>query len=71
MSVGFRRNRAATEVQVLERPPHVHTLSMRLNAEQYQRLRRFVTREQDRIGRRVSYQAIVETALTEFLDRRR
>ena len=52
----------------LERRAYVHTLSLRLTAEQYRRLRRFVTAHEDRTGRRVTHQAVLEAALSEYLD---
>ena len=48
---------------------YAHTLSLRLTAEQYRRLRRYVAQQEDRTGRRMTHQAIIETALGEFLDR--
>jgi len=44
-------------------------LSLRLTAAQYRRLRRFVAAEEDRTGRRLTHQAIIESALGEYLDR--
>lgn len=64
-----RRSSEAANIEP-EQQPRVHTLSMRLTAAQYRRLRRFVTQEEEQIGRRISYQVIVETALDEFLGRR-
>lgn len=48
---------------------YVHTLSLRLTAEQYRRLRRFVIQHEDRTGRRMTHQAVLETALVGYLDR--
>jgi hypothetical protein len=48
---------------------YAHTLSLRLTAEQYRRLRRFVAAEEDRTGRRMTHQAVIEAALSEWLDR--
>ena len=48
---------------------YAHTLSLRLTAEQYRRLRRFVAAEEDRTGRRTTHQAIIERALEEYLDK--
>lgn len=50
--------------------PYAHTLSLRLTAPDYRRLRRFSAAEEDRSGRRVTPQAVLETALREFLDRK-
>jgi len=59
-----------------DRPPgegvpknYAHTLSLRLTADQYRRLRRFVAAEEDRTGRRITHQAIIEDALADWLDR--
>jgi hypothetical protein len=48
---------------------YAHTLSLRLSAEQYRRLRRYVTEAEDRTGQRVSHQSVIESALAEWLDR--
>lgn len=48
---------------------YAHTLSLRLTAEQYRRLRRFVAAREDRTGERITHQAIIEAALAEYLDR--
>jgi hypothetical protein len=45
-------------------------LSLRLTAEQYRRLRRYVASEEDRTGRRVTHQGVIELALAEFLEAR-
>jgi hypothetical protein len=44
-------------------------LSVRLDNEQYRRLLRFVTNHEDRTSQRVTHQAILEIALTEYLER--
>jgi hypothetical protein len=46
---------------------YAHTLSLRLTAEQYRRLRRYVADQEDKTGKRVTHQAIIETALDEYL----
>lgn len=46
-----------------------HTLSLRLTGEQYQRLRGYVIEQETKTGQRFSHQAIIEAALTEWLDR--
>ena len=53
----------------LEKRAYVHTLSLRLTGEQYRRLRRFVTAHEDRTGQRITHQAVLETALGDYLDR--
>jgi hypothetical protein len=47
-----------------------HTLSLRLTAEQYRRLRRYATGQEEQTGQRMTHQAIIEVALGEYLDRR-
>jgi hypothetical protein len=56
-------------IESLEKRAYVHTLSLRLTGEQYRRLRRFVTGHEDRTGQRITHQAVLETALGEYLDR--
>ncbi len=61
---------AATAAPAGQEPRgYAHTLSLRLTAEQYRRLRRYVAQQEDQTGRRTTHQAIIETALGEFLDR--
>lgn len=48
---------------------YAHTLSLRLTAEQYRRLRRYVARAEDEGQGRVTHQSVIETALAEYLDR--
>jgi hypothetical protein len=48
---------------------YAHTLSLRLSAAQYRRLRRYVAGQEDQTGRRLTHQAIIEAALSEYLDR--
>jgi hypothetical protein len=48
---------------------YAHTLSLRLTADQYRRLRLHVRAEEDRTGRRATHQAVIEAALIEYLDR--
>jgi hypothetical protein len=47
---------------------YAHTLSLRLSAEGYRRLRRYVAAEEDRTKQRLTHQAIIEAALTDWLD---
>ncbi|WP_149541421.1 hypothetical protein [Siccirubricoccus phaeus] len=49
---------------------YAHTLSLRLTADQYRRLRLHVRAEEDRTGRRATHQAVIEAALVEYLDRK-
>jgi hypothetical protein len=46
---------------------YAHTLSLRLTAEQYRRLRRFVADQEERTNKRATHQAIIEAALDEYL----
>ena len=63
--------RATTEVTLAEPAgPYVHTLSLRLDERLYRGLRRFVTHHEDETGRRLTHQAVLETALAEYLERR-
>ncbi len=48
---------------------YAHTLSLRLTAEQYRRLRRHVARVEDEGQGRVTHQSIIEAALGEYLER--
>ena len=48
---------------------YAHTLSLRLTADQYRRLRRHVARVEDEGHGRVTHQSVIETALAEYLDR--
>ena len=70
------KDAAPTAVRGAEQPPataagkgYAHTLSLRLTAEQYRRLRRHVAGVEDRTGRRLTHQAVIEAALGEYLDR--
>ena len=47
---------------------YAHTLSLRLTAEEYRRLRLYVRAQED-AGERVTHQAVIETALREYLER--
>jgi hypothetical protein len=64
-----RETQATAGLQSLEKRAYVHTLSLRLTGEQYRRLRRFVTGHEDRTGQRITHQAVLETALGDYLDR--
>ncbi len=47
---------------------YAHTLSLRLTAEQYRRLRRYTAKVEDETGQRATHQSIIEAALTAYLD---
>jgi hypothetical protein len=49
---------------------YAHTLSLRLTADQYRRLRRYVADQEDKTGKRATHQAIIEAALDEYLTNR-
>ena len=68
MRVASRATRIPTSLQATEQRAYVHTLSLRLTGEQYRRLRRFVTGHEDRTGKRITHQAVLEAALGEYLD---
>ena len=44
------------------------SLSLRLDNEQYRRLRQFVINHEDQTGQRITHQTILEIALTEYLE---
>lgn len=46
----------------------IRSLSVRLDYEQYQRLQQFLSEHQDETGEKISYQAILELALAEYLE---
>lgn len=48
---------------------YAHTLSLRLTVDQYRRLRRYVADQEEKTGARITHQAIIETALDEYLTR--
>jgi hypothetical protein len=48
---------------------YAHTLSLRMTAEEYRRLRRFIAAEEERAGRRTTHQAVIMAALGEWLDK--
>lgn len=48
---------------------YAHTLSLRLTADQYRRLRRYAARVEDQGHGRVTHQSVIEAALGEYLDR--
>jgi hypothetical protein len=55
--------------QAGERHAYVHTLSLRLTADQYRRLRRFVTGHEERTNERITHQAVLQAALGDYLGR--
>lgn len=48
---------------------YAHTLSLRLTADQYRRLRRFVADQEDKTSKRITHQGVIEVALDEYLTR--
>jgi hypothetical protein len=46
---------------------YAHTLSLRLTADQYRRLRRYVADQEEKTGKRATHQAIIEAALEDYL----
>lgn len=50
-----------------QKADYVHTLSLRITNLDYRRLRRFVAAQEETIGRRLTHQAVLETALSRFL----
>ena len=67
--VATRETQASARIPSPEQHAYVHTLSLRLTGEQYRRLRRFVTGHEDRAGQRITHQAVLETALGDYLER--
>ncbi len=63
------RDTGLAEFGAGEAHAYAHTLSMRLTAEQYRQLRRFVARHEDRTDQRMTHQAVLERALKEYLDK--
>lgn len=55
--------------QATGRAAYVHTLGVRLTDQEYRNLRRFVARQEERLGRRLTHQAVLEAALHQFLER--
>ncbi len=68
-TVQLRESGGSAELEAPVESAYAHTLSMRLTAEQYRRLRRFVLQQEDRTGRRFTHQALLERALSEYLDK--
>lgn len=48
---------------------YAHTLSLRLTSEQYRRLRRFVADQEEKTGKRVTHQAIIQAAIDDYLSK--
>jgi hypothetical protein len=46
---------------------YAHTLSLRLTAEGYRRLRRYVAEQEEKTGKRTTHQSIIEAALDDYL----
>ncbi len=46
---------------------HAHTLSLRLTSEAYRDLRRYVAAQEEKTGKRISHQALIEGLLMRFL----
>ena len=67
--VQSRETQVSARLQSLDKRAYVHMLSLRLTGEQYRRLRRFVTGHEDRTGQRITHQAVLETALGDYLER--
>jgi hypothetical protein len=58
---------APPEIEAPAAKAYAHTLSLRLTADGYRRLRRYVASQEDKTGRRITHQAIIEEALAEYL----
>jgi hypothetical protein len=46
---------------------YAHTLSLRLSAEDYRGLRRYVAEQEDKTGRKITHQSLLEGLLRSFL----
>ncbi len=46
---------------------YAHTLSYRMTADQYRQLRRFVADQEEKTGKRITHQAIIEAAVMQWL----
>jgi hypothetical protein len=46
---------------------YAHTLSLRLSAEDYRGLRRYVADQEEKTGRRITHQSLLEGLLRSFL----
>ena len=66
---GLRRHHLQRATMEPPGKAYVYTLRLRLSAAPYRRLRRYVAAHEDRTGRRLTHQAIIEAALSEYLDR--
>jgi hypothetical protein len=56
--------------EVSARKEYAHTLSLRLTAEEFRRLRLYIVRLEERTGQQASQQEILKTALAEYLTRK-
>jgi hypothetical protein len=50
-------------------PKDIHVMTIRVPAERYRRLRQFAIKQEQKSGERITHQAIMDTALVEYLDR--
>lgn len=46
---------------------YAHTLSLRLTADSYRSLRRYVAEQEEKTGKRITHQALIEGLLLSFL----
>ncbi len=58
---------AATAPAEMTGKAYAHTLSLRLTADGYRRLRRYVADQEEKTGKRTTHQAIIEAALDNYL----
>ncbi len=49
------------------KPTYAHTLSLRLSADDYRMLRRFVTKHEEVTNERLTHQSVIEAALMQYL----
>ena len=63
------KSRISSDLPSFDKRAYAHTLSLRLTAEQYRQLRRFVTDYENRTDQRLTHQAVLEAALADYLNK--
>ncbi len=59
---------AAPAVEAPVQGGYAHTLSLRLKADGYRKLRRYVAEQEEKTGKRITHQSLIENLLLNFLD---
>jgi hypothetical protein len=65
--VAAPREEAAAAGEGAASKGYSHTLSYRMTADQYRQLRRFVADQEEKTGKRITHQAIIEAAVMQWL----